>query len=235
MWLPYREAKIVAEAVVETWITWFWCPVNLTQLQSRPSVRHFRDRTKTPTHCMYEKRHTESYLTPGGSIFKTRREFYRAHHWIRIQMEVEQSRQTTYYDYCAYGPTHWEGRKFLSFAKQLKRSNRKSASIYEESYKLFNFAGLSWWQKTMKAPYKRLKQYKWERNFYQKYRNKKIMKLAENCFFKEVDDGFIVLGVRETTEPESNKQNGNIGIKLRVNWSTKRCQNCWRKTQSETM
>ena len=204
--LPNQEAKTVAEALVEKWITRFGCPVNLlsdkgTNFMSelfwelyrilsiqRTSKKSFHpkgkamvERTnrtlekniskhvsehqhdwknylqlvmmayrfwvhavrkyspayvifgtplKLPVDCIYGTRHTESYQTPSDLTFNTRRELQKAHHWIRIQMEVEQTRLKTYCDYRANGPTYREGQQVLVFLPTLKKGETRKFTAF---------------------------------------------------------------------------------------------------------
>ena len=159
--MPNQEAKTVAGALVETWISRFGCPVNLhsdkgTNFMSQlvrdlcrilsiqrtyrssvhavtkysPAYVIFGTPLKLPIDNMYETRQTESNPTPSDLIFKTRRELHKAHHQIRIHMEVEQTRQKTYYDYRAYGPTYKEGQQVFVFFTTVKIGETKKFSSH---------------------------------------------------------------------------------------------------------
>ena len=64
----------------------------------------------------------------------------RAHHLVRAEMEVEKTRQKTYYDYSSYGPTHSEGRQIVVFFLAVKKGEREKATIfYKEPFTLVDF------------------------------------------------------------------------------------------------
>ena len=97
-----------------------------------PAYVIFETPLKLPVDCMYKTRHTESYPTPTDVIFYTRRDLQKAHPWIRIQMEVELTRQKTYYDYHAYRSSYREGHQVLVFFPTVKKGEpKKFTSFYK--------------------------------------------------------------------------------------------------------
>ena len=174
---------------------------------------------KLPIDCMYETRHTESNPTPSDFIFKTRRELQRAHHQIRIHMEVEQTKQKTYYDYRAYGPTYKEGQQVLVFFPTVKKGEtKKFTSSYKGPYtnvKIINDLNFqvchNETKKTIEVHYDRLKQYRCrERTSVKINETKRQSELEEKSFIEEVDDDFIEIEVEQTNEPKRAEQRENF-------------------------
>ena len=239
-----EEAKTVAQALVDNWITQFGCPVNLhsdkgTNFMSELFTKLFRvlgiERTSTtpfhpegnamiertnrtieesllkdiddhqsdwtyylqlvmlaycssihavtkhspnylvmgttlrlPIDCMYETRHTELFPTPSDFIYNTKRELQKAHHLVRSHMELEQTRQKTYYDYRAYGPVYHVGEQVLIFFPTVKKGQtKKFTSFYRGPYKILEIINNLKFRvcheetrKVIKVHYDRMKKYK---------------------------------------------------------------------------
>ena len=62
-------------------------------------------------------------------------------------MELEQTRQKTCYDYCAYGPTYREGQQVLAFFPTVKKGEtKKFTKFYKELYTIVEtISDLNFW------------------------------------------------------------------------------------------
>ena len=56
-------------------------------------------------YCVYETLHYEYLSTPKNFIFNMKTGMQSAHHLLRAEMQVQQTRQKTFYEYCARSPT----------------------------------------------------------------------------------------------------------------------------------
>ena len=74
-----------------------------------------------PNECMYQTRHSELFPTSSDFAFNTLRALQIAQHFVSDGLEVEKTRQKTYYDYCSYGLSYNEGEQVLVFFPILKK------------------------------------------------------------------------------------------------------------------
>ena len=107
----------------------------LTVTKFSPSNVVLRTNLGLAIESMYKTRHAELFPTPGVFIFNTKTGILRENHLVRAEMEVEHSRQKTYYEYCAYGPTYNEGEEVrVLFPTVKKGETKKFACFHKDSY-----------------------------------------------------------------------------------------------------
>ena len=146
--MPNQEAETIPEALVEKWITRFGWPVNphsdkgtnfmselfrdlcriwVIQRTSRTSFRpeesamiELTNRTmeESISKCVSEHQHDwKNYLQLVMMAYRS------------SVHAVEKTRQETYYDYRAYGPTYREGHQVLVFFPKVKEGETKSSHL----------------------------------------------------------------------------------------------------------
>ena len=97
-----------------------------------PSYVFLKVPSKPQIHCTKEKLHTENFPTPSDFIFKTKTETVRVHHLGRTEIELKLTRQKTFYNFRAYGPTNSDGEQLLVIVRTIKKGGtKKFTSFYE--------------------------------------------------------------------------------------------------------
>ena len=154
-----------------------------------------------PIDSMYKTLQNQIFVTPSDYICNLKKEVQLCHELVRLNMEVEQERQKTYYDRKQFGPKYQTGDLVLLFNPTVKPGQTKKFKSYYSGPLVireiiidlnFIIEDLKT-QKQQKVHYYRPKKFKFRQHKYQK-QSKLAKRPVSN---EEKEDSFIEIEVEQ--------------------------------------